>query len=69
MKTLHHLSFSKLAGAHNILTANQKKTPEQGLQIFFLRLPSEFLLGHYRVGSGMNLCDSYEVSIKIVNSA
>lgn len=36
---------------------------------FFFLLPSEFLLGHYRVGSGMNLCDSYEVSIKIVNSA
>lgn len=36
--------------------------------VFFF-LPLKFLLGHYRGGSGMNLCDSYEVSIKIVNSA
>ena len=35
----------------------------------FFFLPLKFLLGHYGVGSGMNLCDSYEVSIKIVNSA
>lgn len=35
----------------------------------FFFLPFKFLLGHYRAGPGMNLCDSYEVSIKIVNSA
>lgn len=38
-------------------------------RFFFPLLLLKFLLGHYRVGPAMNLCDSYEVTIKIVNSA
>lgn len=47
----------------------KKDTIAVSSDFFFSLLPLKFLLGHYRVGWGVNLCDSYEVSIKIVNSA
>lgn len=66
-KNTHNSAVTVAMVSKNTCKA-EKDTIAVSSDVFSL-LPLKFLLGHYGGGWGVNLCDSYEVSIKIVNSA